>query len=107
MVEDFSPCGIVCDDCAWFKGERDTLCEGCSELKGEPFWGECETYSCTEERGVEHCGGCDDFPCVDFMERYDPHIGPKHSVQRAGILAYREKYGDEKAAELARRIAEG
>ncbi len=100
MVKEFSPCGIVCDDCGWFKGEKEPHCEGCSSVEGKPFWGECETYSCVEERGIEHCGECDRFPCSDFMDRYDPDEGKVNAVKRAGILAYRKQHGEEKAAEL-------
>ncbi len=104
MVKIFSPCGIVCDDCDWFQGEREPACAGCKEVAGKPFWGDCETYICAEKRGVEHCGQCDDFPCIDFMERYDPDEGPINAVIRAGILAYRERHGDEKAERLIKSL---
>lgn len=100
----FSGCGIVCSDCEWYKGEKDTECLGCPEVKGRPFWGECQTYACVEEHGVRHCGLCEEFPCDKFVEMYDPSQGPVSAVVRAGILAYRTKHGDEKAAELSRRI---
>ncbi len=102
MVKIFSPCGIVCDDCDWFKGEKEPECKGCTEVEGKPFWGECETYSCAQDKKVDHCGECGDFPCNEFMGRYDPEEGPLNAVIRAGILAYRKQHGDEKAAELAK-----
>ena len=37
MVSDYSPCGIVCDDCGWFKGDREPRCPGCSVVDGKPF----------------------------------------------------------------------
>jgi hypothetical protein len=106
MVEGviFSGCGTVCDDCEYFKGEREPRCEGCNAREGRPFWGECPTYSCVAEHGVEHCGLCDEFPCDKFMGMYDPEHGQKSSITRAGLLAYRAKHGDEKAIELARKM---
>ena len=38
------------------------------------------------------------------MGRYDPAHGPASAVLRAGLLAYRARYGDEKAVELSRKI---
>ncbi len=97
MKKDFSPCGIVCDDCEWFKGEREPLCKGCNEIEGKAFWSDevCETYACAEKNGVEHCGECGSFPCTDFMGRFDPESGAINAVIRAGILAYRKQHGDE------------
>ena len=34
------------------------------------------------------------------MTRYDPREGPENALMRAGLLAYRAKYGDEEALEL-------
>lgn len=104
MDTHYSPCGIVCDECGWFRGEKEPHCPGCTAVKGEPFWGTCLTYSCVEEHGVEHCGLCADFPCDGFIVRYDPREGPVNAVIRAGLLAYRAKHGDEKAIELTKRI---
>jgi hypothetical protein len=100
----YSPCGIVCEDCEWFKGEAEPLCAGCQAISGKPFWGQCPTYTCTVEKGVEHCGLCKSFPCEDFISRYDPREGPKNAVMRAGLLSYRAKHGDAKAAALTRSL---
>jgi len=107
MVSDYSPCGIVCDDCDWFKGEKEPLCPGCRGVEGKPFWGNCPTYECVQSHGVEHCGWCHEFPCEGFMERFDPREGPANAVMRAGLLAYRRKHGDDKAADLTRKTSEG
>jgi hypothetical protein len=106
MEVQFSPCGIVCDYCSWFKGEKQPLCPGCRAAEGKPFWGSCETYACAKEHGVEHCGVCGDFPCDGFMSRYDPSEGPKNAVLRAGLLAYRVRHGSEKTIELIKKIEE-
>jgi hypothetical protein len=103
MVSDYSPCGIVCDDCPWFSGEKMPRCPGCHKVDGKPFWGGCETYSCVQDRGVGHCGECGEFPCSGFMERFDPREGPVNAVVRAGLLAYRRRHGDDEAVELTRR----
>jgi hypothetical protein len=107
MVSVYSPCGIVCDDCDWFKGDKEPRCPGCSKVDGKPFWGSCLTYSCVQEHGVEHCGGCGEFPCDGFMDRFDPREGPVNAVVRAGLLAYRNRHGDEKAMELTRKTVKG
>ena len=99
-----SGCGTVCSDCAWFKGEKEPACPGCFEMKGKPFWGECNLYPCIEEHEVEHCGICSEFPCDLFIEAYDPSHGPVSAVTRAGLEAYRAKHGDKKAIELSRKI---
>lgn len=75
-------------------------CAGCNKVEGKPFWGTCETYACTANHNVSHCGECSDFPCREFMARYDPREGPTNAMMRAGLLAYRAKYGDEEALKL-------
>ena len=75
-----TPCGAVCDDCVYFKGEKEPQCPGCNAIKGKPFWGECSTYACAAEHGVEHCGLCAEFPCDKFIETYDPAHGPASAV---------------------------
>ena len=100
----FSPCGTVCDDCEYLKGEKQPSCPGCASVEGKPFWGECRTYSCAGEQGVEHCGLCGEFPCDRFIATFDPSHGQVSAVIRAGILAYRARHGDEKAVELSRKL---
>lgn len=98
--EIFSPCGILCNSCLWFKGDMEPKCAGCKVVEGKPFWGSCETYTCTQNQKVEHCGLCTDFPCKDFMARYDPREGPSNSLMRAGLLAYRAKHDEKEALEI-------
>ncbi|MFW6109801.1 MAG: DUF3795 domain-containing protein [archaeon] len=100
MSEVFSPCGIHCNSCPWYIGEMDQECPGCQAVEGNPFWGSCDTYFCVREQDVSHCGECNDFPCREFMTRYDPREGPSNALMRAGLLAYRGKYGDREALEL-------
>ena len=99
-----SCCGIICNDCDWFKGEKEPRCPGCEAVKGKPFWGSCETYSCVKIQGVDHCGLCTKFPCNDFMNRYDPRHGKADAVQRAGLLAFRRMHGDEATEKLTREV---
>jgi len=101
----FSPCGINCASCPWYKGEMEPKCASCYAVEGKPFWGTCKAFSCAAEHGVEHCGLCSDFPCREFMTRYDPREGPENALMRAGLLAYRAKYGDEDALELLEKAA--
>ena len=77
-------------------------CAGCTEIKGEPFWGTCPTYSCAQEHNAKHCGAYDEFLCDKFVEMFDPNDpeGRRSAVYRAGIEAYRVHKGDEKAVEL-------
>ena len=100
----FSGCGTVCNDCEFFKGEKEPKCAGCAAQNGKPFWGECKLYGCMGEHGVAHCGLCGEFPCDQFMDTFDPSHGPVSAAIRAGILAYRARHGDEKAAERAGKI---
>ena len=100
----FTACGTVCDDCEYFKGEKEPRCPGCTVIQGKPFWGECSTYACAAEHGVEHCGLCAEFPCDKFTGMYDPAHGPASAVLRTGLLAYRVRHGDQKAVELSRKI---
>ena len=100
----FTACGLVCDECEYFKGEKEPRCYGCTSIQGKPFWGECPIYECTEKHTVEHCGTCSVFPCDMFIGMYDPAHGPANAVLRAGFLAYRARHGDEKAVELSRVI---
>jgi len=100
VVDIFSPCGIYCNTCLWYKGIMKPKCLGCIELEGKPFWGECLTYICSQKHKIEHCGQCLEFPCKEFMSRYDPREGPENALMRAGLLAYREKFGDKEAIEL-------
>jgi hypothetical protein len=58
------------------------------------------TYACVNCNQIEHCGECSEFPCKDFMIRYDPREGPVNALMRAGLLAYRKKYGDEEALQI-------
>jgi len=102
----FTCCGLICEDCEYYKGEKAPSCPGCTAHEGKPFWGECPTYACAEQHGVEHCGACGEFPCDRFIDMFDPSHGQVSSVIRAGILAYRSRHGDDKAVELARKIAE-
>jgi hypothetical protein len=37
------------------------------------------------------------------MTRYDPDKGPENALKRAGLLAYRAKYGDHEALELLKK----
>ena len=99
----FSGCGTLCNDCEYFKGEKNPQCLGCTIQKGKPFWGECRIYTCIEEHGVEHCGLCGEFPCDRFIDTFDPNHGQISSVIRTGILAYRARQGDEKAIVLIRK----
>jgi hypothetical protein len=99
-TEIFSPCGIHCNSCPWYKGEIEPKCLGCNLVGGNPFWGSCQTYTCVKNHLIEHCGECNEFPCREFMKRYDPREGPANALMRAGLLAYRAKYGDEEALEL-------
>jgi len=98
--EIFSPCGIHCKSCPWYKGEMAPKCPGCQAVEGKPFWGTCQTYSCVMSHGVTHCGDCKEFPCREFMTRYDPREGPANALMRVGLLAYKAKYGDKEALEL-------
>lgn len=106
-AEGLSRCGESCHDCSYFVGDKKPSCPGCGESGGRPFWGECRIYSCTESHQIAHCGVCDEFPCDGFVNHFDPNNseGQRNALLRAGILAYRAKQGEQKAAELAAKVA--
>jgi hypothetical protein len=107
-MANISPCGINCGDCDWYKGSKQPSCAGCVAIKGKPFWGTCDTYACVIDHKVEHCGECAEFVCDKFLSHFDPNdpAGMMNAICRAGVLAYRKRNGDEKTAEVTRKIAE-
>ncbi len=72
--------------------------------KREALLGRVQALRLHGEHGVAHCGLCGEFPCEMFMDTFDPSHGPVSAAIRAGILAYRARHGDAKAAERARKI---
>ncbi len=66
--------------------------------EGNPSWGRCEVYQCTEEHKVEYCGLCDVFPCDRLIKYYDPGNpeGPRNAAIRVAVNAYRARHGDSK-----------
>ncbi len=107
-IELLTPCGSNCAECANYQGTKEPKCQGCEAAKGKPFWTKetCRLYACAESKGVSHCGLCATFPCELFIDQYDPNNpeGPRNAVTRAGILAYRRRFGDEKTLALMRKI---
>ncbi len=101
-----APCGLICDPCPFYKGEKEVKCQGCLENKGDIFWGECKTAKCANEKDVEHCGLCSEFPCEILIDQYDPNhpMGKQEAIFRIGQLAIREKIGTE---EWLKRRADG
>jgi hypothetical protein len=101
-------CGEDCAHCPNYLGMKQPRCEGCTALKGKPFWTTevCPIYACTNKQGVDHCGSCKEFPCEQFVNHYDPNNseGQRNAISRAGVLSYRAKHGDEKAAILLRKL---
>jgi hypothetical protein len=93
-----APCGLICDECEYFHAEEEPSCDGCKNVKGKPFWGECIIYQCCKGKNLEHCGLCNEFPCGQLIEQYDPNMlgGPQEAIFRIGQLAIRKKKGTEK-----------
>ena len=58
-----SYCGLLCDGCSYKESHG---CRGCIELKGNPFWGQCDVAKCCIAKGYAHCGECPDLPCEDL-----------------------------------------
>lgn len=65
MKMNLSSCGIDCGKC---KFKIDKKCPGCGALKGKPFWGRCELYTCAESKNLTNCGECKEFPCKMLKE---------------------------------------
>jgi hypothetical protein len=102
---EFSGCGILCSDCEYHIGDKQTCCPGCKAVAGKPFWGECALYNCIQNHKINQCGKCEEFPCDKFVEAFDPSHGPESALTRAGIAAYRAKHGDRKTTELVWKIS--
>lgn len=64
-MKNYGSCGINCESC---NHKIDKECKGCKEMKGNPFWGECDWYVCSHEKGFEHCCCCSDFACDRLVE---------------------------------------
>ena len=90
-----APCGLICDECPWYKGEKEQNCPGCLAKKGKPFWGECEVYQCSDMKKIEHCGSCSEFPCETIINHYDPNNpkGAQEAIFRIGQLTIRASIG--------------
>jgi len=99
-------CGSHCGFCSYYIKERTPYCSGCETHKGHPFWGECKLFACAKDHNIEHCGLCFDFPCDLFINQYDPEHGQKSAFRRAGLLAYRKRYGTEKYVEILKKLDE-
>ncbi|TFF92219.1 DUF3795 domain-containing protein [Candidatus Thorarchaeota archaeon] len=104
----FTLCGHECSFCPSFQGDSEHPCKGCNQHGGRPWWGECKVYRCAEERSVNHCGLCGDFPCDLLAGHYNPDNpdGQKNAAIRMGVLAYRQRHGDEAALALLRKTRE-
>jgi len=91
-------CGIICDRCGFYTGEKSPSCPGCLVCASKPFWGICKTASCAISKNVEHCGLCEDFPCTLLPEQFDPsnQRGKEEAIFRIGQLAIRAKIGTKK-----------
>ncbi len=99
-----SPCGSYCAPCPYFTAKKTPKCLGCDANKGQMFWGECRVYPCAAKHKVEHCGVCGEFPCDLLVGQFDPELGPKDPLYRAGLLAYRTKHGTQKYIELHKKL---
>ena len=73
-------CGLYCGDCEFL----NKTCEGCSNVKGKPFWTKtynievCPIYDCcVNQKQLEHCGFCEELPCKIFLNLRDPALSDK------------------------------
>lgn len=88
-----SVCGLVCDECRAF----NTVCKGCLEEKGKPFWTKdagkkfCDIYSCCYRKKLAHCGKCDEVPCELFRQFKDPLLTKEQFEQSVQDRADRLK----------------
>lgn len=59
-VEIKSRCGIDCSEC---KFRKESVCDGCKNIK-KPFWADtCSVKECCESKKIECCGKCENFSC--------------------------------------------
>jgi len=102
-MEYVAPCGTYCGTCVFLRRNETPSCSGCSKQNGQPFWGKCKLHACVTGR-VEHCGICEDFLCDLFVDQFDPSHGQKSVFTRAGLLAYRRKFGTQKFVEMCEKL---
>lgn len=100
------PCGTLCSLYPHYLKTNAPDCSGCGTHNGKPFWGTCNLYICAIKQSVEPCGLCRDFPCEDFINQFDPKLGQKSVLIRAGLLAYRKQAGTAKYRDLAQKIGQ-
>jgi hypothetical protein len=105
-ISRLNACGAYCDDCPSYQSKGEPTCTGCKENRGNPWWGECRLFRCTQQRGVDHCGLCNDFPCETSVTHFDPDnpLGQRNAVVRIGVQAYRTKHGERAALELVEKL---
>jgi len=74
-----SVCGLDCSECDF----HQTLCAGCREVEGKPFWIEigCELFSCSLEKNFNNSGDCLELPCEMFIELKDPNISDEEHLK--------------------------
>ena len=60
-----SKCGTNCAVC---KFRERFACKGCYLMNGNPFWGTCNIYACSEKNAFENCGKCEKLPCKMLRE---------------------------------------
>ncbi len=87
-------CGMNCSECDFFQ----KYCEGCSYVKGHPFWvlevpsGRCDIfYCCVNEKRYRNCGECEDLPCEMFKSLKDPNVSKEVHLQLLEIRVDRLK----------------
>lgn len=68
-----SRCGLHCTECEY---KESGGCNGCKNMNGKLFWGECPVAVCCQNKGLTYCGECPDIPCeLLTMFSCDPEHG--------------------------------
>ena len=78
----YSPCGIDCDQCEYFRE-----CGGCHAIEGKPFYLKdfgldvCPMYDCpVNKKGYGTCAECPELPCQTYYDCKDPSMTDEEHI---------------------------
>jgi hypothetical protein len=96
-------CGLSCECCPT---ELRSMCRGCRQTGGAPFWGRCQVASCCQRRRLKHCGECNHFACHQ-LKHLPSETACNDRGRRLDVLEGLRTAGQPQAARTPAPIVEG